>query len=169
MLDDPPRWSALFAGGEEQVFPVHDRGLRAQVVAAGEVGEVAVERGGSLQVLADAPVGGDGGAVVGLEVVAEFLGAGELVDADGLALGCHIGDLLAEQRADVVFAAPERRRLGAGRRRRSVGLHGGDNLADEAFWGPAEEADGPAWAAYPDQFAAAGLVVRGGHDPNTGH
>jgi hypothetical protein len=50
-------WSGLLAGGEQQVFPVHNDVPDAVVVAAGEV---AVERGGPLGVVGYAAVGGDG-------------------------------------------------------------------------------------------------------------
>ncbi len=47
----------MLAGGEQQVFPVHNGMLDAVVVAAGEV---AVERGGPLRVVGCAALGGDG-------------------------------------------------------------------------------------------------------------
>lgn len=50
----------MLAGGEQQVFPVHNGMPDAVVVAAGEVGEVAVERGGPLRVVGYAAIGGDG-------------------------------------------------------------------------------------------------------------
>jgi hypothetical protein len=43
------------------------------IVAAGEVGEFLVERGGAGGVGGDVPVRGDGGPVAGLEVVPEIL------------------------------------------------------------------------------------------------
>src|SRR5271154_4200875 len=136
----------------------------AVVVATGEVGEVMVERGGPLRVVGYAAVGGYGRPVAGLEVVAEVLRAGELVHADCFAAGGDAGHPVAEQRADVGLATPQRRWLSARRRRRGVGFHGGEHLADEAFGGPAEQADGAARAADPDQFVGAGLVMRGEHD-----
>src|ERR1035441_2128727 len=162
-------WSVSLAGGEQQVLPVHDCRGGAVVVAAGEDSEIVVEGCGLFGVVGDAPVGGDGRSVAGLEVVAEVFGAGEEADPECFPLCRHVGSRAAEQRADVVLAAPQRGRLRAGWGWWGVGLHGGEHLADEAFWGPAEQADGPARAADPDQFAAAGLVVRGEHDPNTGH
>src|SRR5215475_10195436 len=126
-----------------------------------------IERGGQLRVVGYAAVGGDGRPVAGLEVVAEVLRAGELVHADGFAARGDAGNPVAEQRADVVLAAPQRRWLGAWRRRRGVGLHGGEHLADEALGGPAEQTDCAAWPADPDQLVGAGLVMRGEHDSET--
>ena len=138
-------------------------------MAPGQVGELGVQRGGPPRIVPDAPVGDDGRAVVGLEVVTEVLGAAEKVDPDGLAPGPDVGDPVAEQFADVVLPAPQRRRLRAGRGRRGVRLHRGEHLADEAFGGPVEQADGPAGAAHPGQLVCAGLVERREHDAQARH
>ncbi len=69
----------------------------------------------------------------------------------------------------MVLAAPERRRLRAGRRRRSERLHGGEHLPDEPFGRPAQQADGAAGLADPHQLVRAGLVVRRKHHAQAGH
>jgi 1-acyl-sn-glycerol-3-phosphate acyltransferase len=142
--------AGLLSRGEDQVFPVHDGGCGAVIVAAGEVGEFLVKRGGAGRVGGDVPVGGDGGPVAALEVIPEVLGPGEQADADGLAPGRHVADPIAEQCADVIFAAPPWRWLRARRGRRGVRFHDREHLADEAFRSPVEQADGAARAAYPD-------------------
>jgi hypothetical protein len=75
-------------------------------MAAGELDECLVERLGPALSNSDAPVDGDGRTVAGLEVLAEIRGLGEQVNPGGAAPGRDIGDPVAEQRADVLFAAP---------------------------------------------------------------
>src|ERR1017187_3501034 len=98
-------WSVSLASGEQQVLPVHDCRGGAVVVAAGEDSEIVVEGCGLFGVVGDAPVGGDGRSVAGLEVVAEVFGAGEEADPECFPLCRHVGYRAAEQRADVVLAA----------------------------------------------------------------
>ncbi len=83
-------------------------------------------------------------------------------------LRSDIGHPIAEQRPDVLLAAPQRRRLRTGRRRRGVRLHGGEQLPDESLRRPVEQADGAAGAADPDQLVGAGLVMRREHHPDAG-
>ena len=127
------------------------------VEPAGELLELTVQRGDLLRVVGDRPVDRDRRAVVGLEVVAELGRRRRSWSTSSVCLrGRDVGDPVAEQRADVVLVAPQRRRLRAGRRRRRVRLHGGEHLPDEALRRPAEQADGAARAADPDQLVGAG-------------
>src|SRR5438034_11791167 len=88
--------SGPLARREQQILPLHHGALAAwstggapgaEVVAPGQVGEFGVQRGGPLRIVRDGPVDRDRRAVVGLEVVAEVLGAAESVDPQGLAPG----------------------------------------------------------------------------------
>ena len=155
--------------GEEQVFPVHDGGPGSVVMVAGEFGECLVEFLGAAGIIGDALVDGDGRAVAGLEVVTEVCGLGEQVNPYRAAPGRDAGDPVAEQLPDVLFATPQRRRLCPGRRRGRIGLHGGEHLADKAVRGPADQADGSARTADPDQLVGGGLMMRGEHDSQAGH
>jgi len=88
----------------------------------------AATRGG---VFGDAPVGGDGRAVVGLEVVAERVGGGEPVHRDCLPPGIDSGDAVAQQCRDVVFGSPEGRRLRARRGGAAYGFMAAKHLPDD--------------------------------------
>ena len=88
--------------------------------------------------------------------------------ASGALFRVDIRDPVAEELPNMVFAAPQRRRLGPGRRRRREGLHGGEHLPDEAFGRPAEQADGSAWFAHPHDLVRTGLVVRRKHNAQAG-
>src|SRR5689334_20825230 len=141
-IPGPVPSSGALARREQEVLPRHGRapGGVHRTVAAGEVRQLGVERGGAVLVGGDAAVGRDGRPVAGLEVVPEVLGPAEEVDADALTARPYVGDLITEERAEVILAAPQRRRLGTGRGRRRVRPHGGEHLADEALRGPAEQA-----------------------------
>ncbi len=98
----------------------------------------------------------DGRAVAGLEEVPEGLGRGEALHPQRPALGPHAVHPVAEQVAHVLLVAPQRRRLGPGRRRGDVRLHGREHPADEPLGRPAEQPDGAAAAADPHELVGAG-------------
>src|SRR6266702_8493193 len=87
---------------EQQVLPLHHGALLTSgltsggvpgpaIVAPGQVCELGVQRGGPLRIVRDGPVDRDRRAVVGLEVVAEVLGAAEPGDPEGPAAGRDAG------------------------------------------------------------------------------
>ena len=106
-----------------------------------------------LRVVGDGAVHRDGRTVVALEEVAERL-ARSRTARPGASAAARTTSVtaVAEQRADVLLVAPQRRRLRAGRRRRRVRLHGREHLPDEALRRPADQADRAAGAAHPDQL-----------------
>ena len=63
----------------------------------------------------------------------------------------------------MVLAAPHRRRLGTGRRRRRERLHGREHPTDEPVRGPAQQPDGAARPGHPEQLVGRALVVRREH------
>jgi hypothetical protein len=78
-------------------------------------------------------------------------------------------DPAVEQTPGVLFAAPERRRLCAGRRRCSERPHRPEERAEHAVRRPAEEPDRAAGAAHPDELVGHRLVERREHDADRGH
>ena len=162
------RWSDPFTGGEDQVLPVHHRGIRA----AGETGcngdEVAVQCRNLLRVVGDPAVDRNGRSVNGLEVLQPGGGRPESVRAQGLPASDNVGDAVTEQRPHVFLVAPQRRRLRTDRRRRRVRLHHLEHLADEAIRSPTQYADRAPWPAHPEQLVRRRLMVRGEHDSDAG-
>lgn len=73
------------------------------IVAAGQLGELGVERGDVGGVGGDGVVNGDGRPIAGLEVVTEVLGPGEQIDADGLPPCGDVADPIPEQRPAVIL------------------------------------------------------------------
>src|SRR5947207_3832895 len=107
--------SGPLARREQQVLPLHHGALAAwsaggapgaEVGSAGQVRERGVQCGGPLRIVRDGPVDRDRRAVVGLEVVAEVLGAAEPADPQGLAPDRDVGDLVTEQPSHMLLAAP---------------------------------------------------------------
>src|SRR4029453_9529188 len=81
---------------------------------------------------------GDRRTVLRLEVRTVVAGVLEGGDLQLLALECPPVDPLAEELPKVVLASPERRRLGAGRRRRGERSHRPEQGADHSLRGPAQ-------------------------------
>ena len=78
-------------------------------------------------------------------------------------------DALAEQLAQVLLAAPQRRRLRAGRRRRGERPHRPEQRADHALGRPAQQPDRAARAADAHELVGDVLVVRREHRADRGH
>ena len=99
-------WSGP-AGGDQQVLPLQGIAGGAETVGTGELDERIVEGANLVGVVGDAVVHRDRRSVVPLEVVAELLGRGEVIDADGLPSSFDVVDAVAEQFADVGLVAPK--------------------------------------------------------------
>ena len=160
--------SGPLAGRQQQVLPVHHGrrrpGVERRARSASSASSAAVRPGRPR-----GPVDRDRRAVVGLEVVAEVLGAAEQVERTVWRLA-STSVTRSPSSARTWSSSPHSGGgCATGRRRRGVRLHGGEHLPDEAFRRPAEQADGAARAAHPDELVGAGLVVRREHDADAGH
>ena len=69
----------------------------------------------------------------------------------------------------MLLAAPQRRRLRAGRRRRRERLHRPEQVAEHALRRPAQQRDRPAGPAHPYQLVRRSLVVRREHHADRRH
>ena len=119
-------------------------------------------------IVGDRLVDRDRGAVDGLEVLAELFRRREVRHRQFPRLGLQRLDAVTEEGPYVLLAPPQRRRLGAGRRRRRVRLHGREHLTDEPGRCPGDQADGAAGPADPDEFVGRRLMVRCEHHPDAG-
>ena len=108
-------------------------------------------------------------AVARLEVLAVVVRALEGGDVEHLPLVRPEVDAVAEQPAQVLLAAPQRRRLRARRRRRREGPHRAEQRADHALGRPAEQPDRAARAAHAHELVGRLLVVRREHDADRRH
>src|SRR5829696_7136483 len=125
----------------EQVLLLEARVVgRADVPLLAEALERLVELGLAPVALRIGP-GDDGRAIALLEVLAIVVRALERRHVEHLTLEGPPLDAVAEQLAHVVLVAPQRRRLGAGRRRRRERPHRAEEGADHAFRRPAQEPD----------------------------
>ena len=101
-----------------------------------------------------------------LAVVARPLERGDL---EHVALQRAEHHPVAEQLRQVLLAAPQRRRLGAGRRRGRERLHGPEQRAEHALGRPAQQADRASGPADAHELVGGRLVVRREHHADRRH
>src|SRR5687768_4315349 len=154
----PPSWVARVAvlsgprADDDQVLL-----LEASVVIAAEVPLVAeaIERLVELSlppVAARVVARGDRRSVLGLEVLAVVARTFERGDLENGAFERAEVDAVSEELLDVLLPAPQRRRLGTGRRRGRERSHRLEQRPDHAFGRPVQHPDRPARAADPDHL-----------------
>ncbi len=153
----------------DQVLHLEARGAgRAAVPLVAELVEHALELG-LAAVAPGVALRGDGGPVTRLEVLGEVMRPREGGDRQRLSPERVQVDAVAEELAHVLLAAPQRRRLRAGRRRRGERAHGAEQRADLALGRPAQEPDPPARRAHAHELVRDGLVVRREHRTDRRH